>query len=184
MRVASMILRNASYATAAATGLGVAAGFVVPHLGATLVGAAAGIGGVMHDAAEKSGVEVPSINAQTEVDWASLINKDPTKPAPLDIRTFRDDFETLLSASDIKALVVLIDDLDRCSPDRLIENLEAIKLFLAVPRTAFVIAADERIVRHAISRRYDVQQLRDEQSAAQEPYDLVTDYLEKLIQVP
>src|SRR6266568_4653402 len=77
MRVASMILRNASYATSAATGLGVATGFVDPHLGATLVGAASGIGGVIHDAAEKSGVEVPSINAQTEVDWASLINKDP-----------------------------------------------------------------------------------------------------------
>jgi len=176
MRVASMILRNASYATSAATGLGVATGFVDPHLGATLVGAASGIGGVMHDAAEKSGVEVPSINAQTEVDWASLINKDPTKPAPLDIRTFRDDFETLLSASDIKALVVLIDDLDRCSPDRLIENLEAIKLFLAVPRSAFVIAADERIVRHAVAIRYAAQH--------SESLDLVTDYVEKLVQVP
>ncbi len=78
----------------------------------------------------------------------------------------------------------MVDDLDRCSPERLIENLEAIKLFLAVPRTAFVIAADERIVRHAIRERYAVRHLPNDGAAADEPYDLVTDYLEKLIQVP
>jgi hypothetical protein len=69
-------------------------------------------------------------------------------------------------------------------PDRLIENLEAIRLFLAVPKTAFVIAADYRIVRHAVSVRFAAPRLSGEQTGDDEPYDLVTDYIEKLIQIP
>jgi predicted KAP-like P-loop ATPase len=70
------------------------------------------------------------------------------------VRTFRERFSKLLQDSDIKMLVVLIDDLDRCSPERVIENLEAIKRFLSVPSTAFVIGVDPRIVEHAIRLRY------------------------------
>lgn len=126
----------------------------------------------------------PAKHTDEPIDWQDLLDKDTTAPGPLDLRTFRQDFERLLKETSLKALIVLIDDLDRCSPDRLIENLEAIKLFLAVPHTAFVIAADERIVRHAISHRYDAHRIHDEQSTAREPYNFVTDYLEKLIQVP
>ena len=83
-------------------------------------------------------------------------------------------------------MIVLIDDLDRCSPERLIENLEAIKLFLNVPNTAFVIGADPRIVRHAIAVRYkeSIEAAREQRSQDQDADRLVTDYLEKLIQVP
>ncbi|MCU1248059.1 MAG: P-loop domain protein [Edaphobacter sp.] len=55
----------------------------------------------------------------------------------------------MLKDSDIDKLIILIDDLDRCSPERVIENLEAIKLFLSVSGTAFIIGADPRIVEHA-----------------------------------
>ena len=69
--------------------------------------------------------------------------KEATDPddALTDIRKFRDKFAEMLAKSDIKTLVILIDDLDRCSPERIIDNLEAIKLFLNVPNTAFVIGA-------------------------------------------
>jgi len=87
-------------------------------------------------------------------------------------------------ASDIESLVVLIDDLDRCSPERIIENLEAIKLFLNVDHTAFVIGADPRIVRHAIPWKYKQHgDLRGE-ADSEAPDTVVTDYLEKLIQYP
>jgi hypothetical protein len=65
--------------------------------------------------------------------------------------------------------------------------LEAIKLFVSVPRTAFVIGADPRIVRHAISTRYVKRQLEHSDSpgdARKEEQGLIQDYLEKLIQVP
>ena len=55
------------------------------------------------------------------------------------IREFRKDFEDLLKESGITKLIVVIDDLDRCLPETILETLEAIKLFLFVPRTAFVL---------------------------------------------
>lgn len=97
------------------------------------------------------------------------------------VRKFRDDFKEMLDEANIKKLIVLIDDLDRCLPDRIIDNLEAIKLFLNVDNTAFVIGADQRIVRDAIRHRYKDLIERDE---AEENKRVVVDYLEKLIQVP
>lgn len=121
---------------------------------------------------------------KNEINWLDLIKDDPGKPDLLEIRKFRQDFEDMLAQTKIKSLVILIDDLDRCLPERIIETLEAIKLFVAVPRTAFVIGADPRIVRHAIATRYVARQLRRKETNNKEEYDLVTDYLEKLIQIP
>jgi hypothetical protein len=98
------------------------------------------------------------------------------------VRKFRDDFERLLEKSKIDKLVILIDDLDRCLPDRIIDNLEAIKLFLNVKNTAFVIGADPRIVRHAIEYRYKDKD--DSISLENTNYRIVNDYLEKIIQIP
>ena len=98
------------------------------------------------------------------------------------VRKFRDDFEELLKKSKIEKLVIIIDDLDRCLPDRIIDNLEAIKLFLNVKNTAFVIGADPRIVRHAIEYRYKDKII--DTNAENTNDRIVNDYLEKLIQIP
>ena len=100
-----------------------------------------------------------------------------------DVKTFRHDFEVMLKKTGLKSLIVLIDDLDRCSPDRVIENLEAIKLFLNVKGMAFIIAADRRIVENAIRVRY-TEVLSSSNLDQAERNNLVTDYLEKLVQVP
>lgn len=97
------------------------------------------------------------------------------------VRKFRDDFKEMLDEANVKKLIVLIDDLDRCLPDRIIDNLEAIKLFLNVDNTAFIIGADPRIVRDAIRHRYKELIARDE---GEENKRVVVDYLEKLIQIP
>ena len=126
-------------------------------------------------------------DATVEVNWSELIEANPEKPDVMSVRKFREEFEKMLAKTGISALIVLIDDLDRCLPERLIETLEAIKLFVAVPKTAFVIGADPRIVRHAISTRYVKRQLEhtaETGDARQEEAGLVQDYLEKLIQVP
>lgn len=132
---------------------------------------------------EKSGDDESTV----EVNWSELIEANPEKPDVMSVRKFREEFEKMLAKTGISALIVLIDDLDRCLPERLIETLEAIKLFVAVPKTAFVIGADPRIVRHAISTRYVKRQLEhsvETADARREEEGLVQDYLEKLIQVP
>lgn len=91
-------------------------------------------------------------------------------------RGFHREFEDLVAAADVDSVVVLIDDLDRCLPDQVIETLEAIRLFLSTKGTAFVIAADERLVRDAVRRRYE--------AAAAVEVDLPQEYLEKLVHVP
>lgn len=125
---------------------------------------------------------------EEKIDFSALVKQAPDEKAML-VREFRQKFEELLAETKIKRLVVLIDDLDRCSPERLIENLEAIKLFLNVPKTAFVIGADPRIVKHAIEYRYKSRLTADEPTHADARTErisdqFVKDYLEKLIQIP
>ena len=72
-------------------------------------------------------------------------------------------------------MVVFIDDLDRCLDDTVIYVFEAIRLFLQVASTAFVLAANRDIVQAAIERRYPAAHEGDPA--------LGQDYLEKIIQV-
>lgn len=91
---------------------------------------------------------------------------------PKEIQALRDSFEQALEELGI-TLVVLIDDLDRCLPPTTISTLEAIRLFLFLRHTAFVIAADDAMIKHAVRRHFDG--ITD---------DLVINYFDKLIQVP
>lgn len=110
-----------------------------------------------------------------------VLKTNPAEPDYSSIREFRKDFTELIEATNKKRLVVLIDDLDRCSPQRIVENLEAIKLFLNVNKTAFVIAADESIISDAVYSAYTTSLGN---RSPQEKKNLGNDYLEKLIQVP
>ena len=174
----------------------------VKHVGVPLASAllTGGIGGVVAAAGSAAAGAVAKVatgdndsNKNTATSdikedgtgWSDLIAEAPGKPDLLEVRRFRDEFAAMLAETDLESLVILIDDLDRCLPERIIETLEAIKLFVAVPKTAFVIGADPRIVRHAIATRYAQKELPgDSSGAADEQYDLVKDYLEKLIQIP
>lgn len=94
------------------------------------------------------------------------------------IATFRELFKDLVEDMRYKAVIVYVDDLDRCDPKRIIGCLEAVKLFVNVKKTAFVIGADERIIEYAISQHYPIQMKKEDISS---PF---SDYLEKLIQLP
>src|SRR3546814_14933632 len=88
------------------------------------------------------------------------------------IQALRDAFEETLEELGV-TLVVLIDDLDRCLPPTTISTLEAIRLFLFLKHTAFVIAADTDMIKHAVRKHFDGV---DD--------DLATNYFDKLMQVP
>ena len=101
------------------------------------------------------------------------------------IRDFEKDFRELLDKTGIERVVVFIDDLDRCLPTTIMATLEAIRLFVFVPKMAFVIAADERLVRRAVRQHFpDVVETSPEVSANYPSADVGREYLEKLIQVP
>jgi len=91
---------------------------------------------------------------------------------PKEIRDFRKAYEDLLREFK-KPLIVYVDNLDRCSPYNAISTLEAIRLFLFLPNTAFVIAADEDMIRLAVPEYHKGASQRHQ-----------TDYLDKLIQIP
>lgn len=90
------------------------------------------------------------------------------------IEEIRNEFEEILGQLNVK-LVVLVDDLDRCLPETAISTLEAMRLLLFVKRTAFIIAADEQMIRNGVRAHFNGVELSD---------GLVTSYFDKLIQVP
>lgn len=100
-------------------------------------------------------------------------------PEPItDMVQFRAEFERLLDSDGlghITNVVVLVDDLDRCLPDSVVETLETIRLFLSVPKMSFVIAADEDRVAEAIATRYRSPAKDGEESPARL-------YLHKIVQ--
>ena len=51
-------------------------------------------------------------------------------------------------------VVIFVDDLDRCLPDKAVEVLEAIKLFLDVPGCIFVLGVDREVIEEGIKVRY------------------------------
>lgn len=92
------------------------------------------------------------------------------------VRKFKDEFQEAINTDKIKRVVVLIDDLDRCQPERIIETLEVIKLFLSVNKTTFIIAADENVTQYAIKKKYPKVDNFD--------VELDKEYIEKMIQLP
>lgn len=103
----------------------------------------------------------------------SLIKAQEETSPPKEIQALRDTFEETLGELGV-TLIVLIDDLDRCLPETTISTLEAIRLFLFLKNTAFVIAADNDMIKHAVRRHFEGV-----------PDDLlITNYFDKLIQVP
>ncbi|MDY4366988.1 P-loop NTPase fold protein [Pectobacterium brasiliense] len=103
-----------------------------------------------------------------------LLKPSESKSLPKQIEELRISLTQLLKDLDI-TLVVLVDDLDRCMPNTAISTLEAMRLLLFVPRTAFIIAADEGMIRSAVRSHFSQNDLDS---------DLVTNYFDKLIQVP
>ncbi|WP_337044957.1 Qat anti-phage system ATPase QatA [Emticicia sp. 17c] len=92
------------------------------------------------------------------------------------IHAFRKEFKKLISSSKVDHIIVLVDDLDRCLPKSVIEILEAIRLFLFVEGTTFVISADERMIEYAVKEHFP--------NLPASYTEYTKNYLEKLIQIP
>lgn len=89
------------------------------------------------------------------------------------VEAYMDSLQTLAELGkrmDTGRLVVMIDDLDRCSPDRVIEVVESIRLLMDVPGFIFVLAIDYEVLVDAVRHRY--------------PKADAHRFIEKIVQVP
>lgn len=120
-----------------------------------------------------------SISGKDEQAIAEAFRQEVKKHRREQIRfldQFESQFQNLLYQhviNDKKSgrLIVFVDDLDRCLPQKAIQILEAIKLFLDVPGCIFVLGLDPEATTQAILTRYqDLNKSRQ--------------YLEKMIQLP
>lgn len=129
--------------------------------------------------AAKAGIalQLPSID-----DVLGLIKENPAEDESPErgLAGFREDFEELLASEGLRHIsrvVVLVDDLDRCLPETVIETLEAIRLFLSAKGMSFVIAADEDRVADALQQR--LKATAESDTGAESPAKL---YLHKIVQ--
>ncbi|WP_025141530.1 P-loop NTPase fold protein [Pedobacter jeongneungensis] len=104
------------------------------------------------------------------------LKEEEEQTVPSQIHAFRKEFKELIETSQIEQLIILVDDLDRCLPKAVIEILEAIRLFLFVEGTVFVISADERMIEYAVRDHFP--------NLPSDYKDYTRNYLEKLIQIP
>lgn len=114
-------------------------------------------------------------------EWASYLRlPDYDKHLGL-LPVLQSDISTLckLRLNDEQSLVVIVDDLDRCSTKGVRATLEAVRLVMDVPRVVVVIAIDPRVAIGALAEQY--KGLADPSRTAE---DVARDYLGKIIQVP
>lgn len=135
--------------------------------------AVSALGDVMSGSADEEDISaIKEAGEETKKRGNRLLAPEEKRTPPKEIAAFREEFAQILTDLG-KTLVVFVDNLDRCLPTQTIQTLEALRLFLFMEQTAFVVAADEDMVRHSVSKHF------------RDPGDRhVTDYLDKLIQVP
>lgn len=109
-----------------------------------------------------------------EVEFSGVtLRQGPQKSELTDDRFLSalDALSTLGESLDSKQrIVVLVDDLDRCSPGRVMDVIESIRILMDVPGFVFVLAIDYEVLKRAIQAQY-------------ENVD-ADQFIEKIVQVP
>jgi hypothetical protein len=118
------------------------------------------------------------------------------------ISTIRKDFEQLIllmqrwrdeggaerdgARRPIDRIVLYIDDLDRCSPEQVIEVLQAVHLLLALDLFVVVVGVDPRWLLHSLRREYRTLLTMRRRPSDDDPRWETTpqDYLEKIFNIP
>lgn len=93
--------------------------------------------------------------------------------------TFRSKFERPL-----ERIILYIDDLDRCTDDRVIQVLEAVNLLMAYPLFVVVVGVDPRWVKNALIKKHELQFGGNGEAAKLIERVEPSGYLEKIFQIP
>jgi len=124
---------------------------------------------------------------KTVEESADAISRERTKVFVAQIASleqFQKEFQELVQEQIAKKggrLVVFVDDLDRCLPEKTIEVLEAIKLFMDAKHCVFILGLDDKVVARAIENKY--RELGNQADGSERVIE-GANYLEKIIQLP
>jgi hypothetical protein len=105
-----------------------------------------------------------------KMDYLNKLYRDSVYYEGLD--KIKEEMRSIRSQDPESRIVVFIDDLDRCTPNKALEVLESIKLFLDIEGFVFVIGLSHKTVTQLISHAYLSTGIKGE------------DYIKKIIQIP
>ncbi len=92
------------------------------------------------------------------------------------VEEFQRTFEAIVEAAVDERLVVFVDDLDRTLPQKSIEVLEAMKMFLAARKCVFVVGVEQAHIARGVRAIYESAGLTGSPNE--------NEYIEKIIQLP
>ncbi len=146
------------------------------------------VGANLSKLAEKAEGEIAGDDLSSIFDAIQLERQRIYREHVQSLEQFQQRFEELVDAHIVqpeKRLIVFIDDLDRCLPEKAVEVLEAIKLFMDVPGCLFVLGLDRQVIARGIEIRYkEMRLMRNHEADAARFAIEGRRYLEKIIQIP
>jgi formylglycine-generating enzyme required for sulfatase activity len=142
-----------------------------------------GVGSLLADAVDKATEKVSGEKLDSLFDAVQRKRQEIHREHIASLEQFQIGFAELLKEHFLKKdrrLVVFIDDLDRCLPEKAISVLEAIKLFLDAPGCVYVVGTDRDVIEQGIRVKY-----KDFFVGETTKTPITGDsYLEKIIQIP
>lgn len=118
---------------------------------------------------------IDAIRQRTSIDFTAFRKSEDYQKHIAFLDNFREQFSDIVNSIPSRSerrIAIFIDDLDRCSPDRAIQVLDAVQLFIDVPGCVYILGLDVDVIHKAVALKY--------------PGDPVAqrEYLGKIIQLP
>lgn len=120
---------------------------------------------------------VQAVRERVNLDLGNLIKSAPLKERVVLIEQLKSYFRDMVVnvVGSKGRLIIFIDDLDRCPPERIVNVLDSMKLFLDIPNCAYLLGLDREIIEQALAKRFE-----DYSHPSQE----AREYLDKIIGLP
>ncbi len=160
------------------------AGKMLLHMGLHLIPA---VGQVLPKLLEKSQEETAGDDLSLLFDAVRRERQEIFREHIHSLEQFQHSFATLVrdALGEKGRLIVFIDDLDRCMPEKAIEVLEAIKLFMDAKGCLFVLGLDDEVISRGIELKYRELGWDNNTEEARTRFLIQgQNYLEKIIQLP
>jgi tetratricopeptide (TPR) repeat protein len=127
-------------------------------------------------------------NGKLGIDYSKFSHQPSYRGHIAFLDEFREEFERIVRLLGRgNPLVVIIDDLDRCLPEKTIQVIEAIKNFLDIEGCVFLLGFDSKMVENAVAIKYKeiITFNNDNKNGVIQKNTIYhKDYMDKIIQQP